>query len=88
MFRLWRIFWVDATTIAMVELSLRDIATDPDAWTSGVEHSAKSVVQWLSRIERDWLVVFDNANTDHTGVAEYMPQGNHGNILFQLNSMQ
>ena len=65
-----------------MELSLCDIATDPDARTSGVEHSAKSVVQWLSRIERDWLVMFDNANTDHTGVAEYMPQGNRGNVLF------
>src|SRR5882762_6591705 len=82
MFRFRRIFWVDATTAATIELSLRDIATGTDARASGIEHSAKSVVHWLSGIENDWLIVFDNANTDHVSVAEYIPQGNRGNILF------
>jgi hypothetical protein len=81
-FRFWRVFWVDATTTTTIDLSFRDIATDPDARASGIEHSAKSVVQWLSRIEHDWLIVFDNASANHNGVAEYMPRGNRGNILF------
>jgi len=29
--RFWRIFWLDATTAETLELSMRDIATDPDA---------------------------------------------------------
>ena len=64
---------------------MRDIATDPDARASGIEHSstsAKSVLQWFSRIEHDWLIVFDNASDDHDGVASFIPQGNRGNILF------
>jgi hypothetical protein len=82
LFSFWRTFWVDATTAETIKLSLRDIATDRDARASGVERSAKSVLQWLSRIEHDWLIVFDNASGDHDGVAEYIPQGNRGNILF------
>src|ERR1700677_3710404 len=81
LFRFWRTFWIDATTAETIELSLRDIATDPDARASGVERSAKSVLQWLSRTAHDWLVVFDNASDDD-GVAKYIPQGNGGNILF------
>src|SRR5882762_176047 len=85
--RFWRIFWVDATTVATIELSLRDIAMDPDARAAGVESSAKSVVQWLSGIGHDWLIVFDNASGDHDGVVEYMPQGNQGNILFTSRNL-
>ena len=80
--RFWRIFWVDASTAGTIELSLGEIAIDPNAQTFGVQHSSKSVLQWLSNVGHDWLLVFDNANADCTGVAEYMPQGNQGNILF------
>src|SRR5882762_16599 len=86
-FRFWKIFWVDATTTETMDLSLRDIATDPDARASGVERSAKSVLQWLTRIEHDWLIVFDNATGDHNQVAGYMPQGNRGNILFTSRNL-
>src|SRR6202795_2103574 len=80
--RFWRIFWVDATTADTIELSLRDIAADPDAQAFRVERSAKSVLQWLSRVERDWLIVFDNATGAYDGVADYIPDGSAGNILF------
>ena len=77
--RFWRVFWVDASTAETTELSLQDIATDRDARVSEVERSAKSVLQWLSSMEDDWLIVFDNASD---GVSEYMPMGNRGNFLF------
>jgi hypothetical protein len=80
--RFWRIFWVDATNAKTMELSLQDFAHDPEARASGVEHSAKSVLLWLSRIQHDWLLVFDNVDGDYNRVAQYMPHGNRGNILF------
>jgi tetratricopeptide (TPR) repeat protein len=46
------------------------------------ERSAESFRQWLSRIEQDWLVIFDNADCDPRVVAQFMPKGNRGNILF------
>ena len=67
--RFWRVFWVDATTADTIELSLRDIAADPDAQACRVERSAKSVLQWLSRVERDWLIMFDNASGAYGEVA-------------------
>jgi len=85
--RFWRIFWVDATTTDTMDLSLRDAATDPEARTSGVEHSAKSVLQWLSRVEHDWLIVFDNATGENDGLAQYIPQGDRGNILFTSRNL-
>jgi hypothetical protein len=81
LFRFWRIFWVDASTAGTIELSLRDITTDPSARTSGVQDSSKSVLRWLSNVAHDWLLVFDNAGGDHNAVAEYMPPGNCGNVL-------
>ena len=81
LFRFWRIFWVDASTAETMELSLRDIAMDPNARTSGVQCSSKSVLQWLSNVGHDWLLVFDNVDGDHDAVAKYMPPGNCGNVL-------
>ena len=82
MHRFWRIFWVDATNAETMELSLEELAYDPDARASGVEHSAKSVLLWLSRIQHDWLLVFDNVDGDYNRLTEYMPHGNRGNIIF------
>jgi hypothetical protein len=80
-FRFWRTFWVDATTVETIELSLRDIATDTEGRAAGVERSADSVVRWLCTVKHDWLLVFDNVN-DGDEVARYIPKGNRGNILF------
>jgi Flp pilus assembly protein TadD len=82
LFRFWRIFWIDATSAETIELSLRDIADEPEAQTAGTQQSAESVLRWLSRIEHEWLVIFDNADSDPGVVAKYMPAGNRGNILF------
>src|ERR1700692_2926956 len=74
--RFWRIFWINATTTDTIELGLQDIATDPDARAAGVEQTPKSVIQWLSRIEHDWFIVFDNVTGDNGGMVQYLPQGN------------
>jgi len=46
-----------------------------------------SVIQWLSRIERDWFIVFDNVTGDSSGLAPYLPQGDWGNILFTSRNL-
>src|ERR1700733_7660838 len=81
MLRFWKIFWIDSTSAETIELSLREIAGEPAAQASGVGQSAESILQWLSRIEHDWLVIFDNADGDPRVVAKYMPASNRGNIL-------
>src|ERR1700729_2134221 len=78
----WKIFWIDATSAETIELSLRDIADEPEAQAARIKPSAASVLRWLSQIEHEWLAVFDNADGDPRIVAKYMPPGNRGNILF------
>src|SRR3984957_19480121 len=82
MHRFWKVFWIDSTSAETIELSLRDIAGEQEAQASAVGQSAKSVLQWLSHIEHDLMMIFDNADGDPHMVAKYMPTGNRGNILF------
>ena len=78
MHRFYRVIWVDATSTETIQLSLRDVVGDPEAKAWNVEDSIESVLRWLSRIDGEWLIVFDNANAD---VVDYIPSGDRGNIL-------
>ena len=60
MLRFWKIFWIDSTSAETIELSLQEISGEPEAQVSGVDHSAESVLRWLSHVEHDWLLIFDN----------------------------
>ena len=80
MVRFGQIIWVDASSAETIELSLRDFAvSDPEAKAWNIEDSTESVLRWLSRVDDEWLIVFDNANAD---ITKYIPSGNRGNILF------
>jgi hypothetical protein len=80
--RFWRIFWIDASNNETAMQSFRDIAAgDPEAKASGVERSVESVLQWISRIQHEWLLVFDNADGEPDVVAKFIPPGNRGNLL-------
>ena len=45
-----------------MEMSLRGISSLPAAQHSGVDDSVGSVLQWISFLQEDWLIVFDNAD--------------------------
>ena len=85
MVRFGRIIWVDASSAETIQLSLRDFAvSDPEAKAWNIEDSTESVLRWLSRVDDEWLIVFDNANVD---ITKYIPSGNRGNILFTSRDM-
>ena len=84
MLRFYRIIWVDATSTETIQLSLRDIARDSEAKAWNVEDSTESVLRGLSRLEGEWLIIFDDANAD---IAKYIPSGNRGNVLFTSRDM-
>ena len=80
MVRFGRIIWVDASSTETIQLSLRDFTvSDPEAKAQNVGDSTELVLRWFSRIDDEWLIVFDNANAE---IAKYIPSGNQGNILF------
>jgi uncharacterized protein (DUF2164 family) len=63
-------------------MSLRGICSLPAAQYSCVDGSVDSVLQWISFLQEEWLIVFDNADVPPPEVVEkFIPPGNGGNIL-------
>ena len=65
-----------------METCLRGISSLPAAQHSGVDGSVDSVLQWISFLQEEWLIVFDNADAPPPEVVgKFIPPGNRGNIL-------
>ena len=76
------VFWVDASSVESITMSLRGISSISAAQASCLDDSVESVLQWISGIQEDWLIVFDNADDPPVYVVErFIPPGNRGNIL-------
>ena len=47
-----------------------------------MDDSIESVLLWMSSIQEEWLIVFDNADDPPVNVVErFIPPGNGGNVL-------
>ena len=64
-----------------MDQSMKMIAEDPMAKAAGVGSSSQSVLQWLSRTDHEWLLIFDNADGHAHTITKFLPPGNRGNIL-------
>ena len=75
-------FWVDASSLESINMSLGGISSIPTTQASCLDGSAESALQWISGIQEEWSIVFDNADDLPPGmVAKFIPPGNRGNIL-------
>ena len=75
-------FWVDASSLDSISMSLKGVSSIPAAQAFGVNGSVESVLQWIAHIQKEWLIVFDNADDPFPEVvAKFIPPGNRGNIL-------
>ena len=80
--RLSHVFWVDASSEESIIMSLRGISSISAIQASCLDGSIESVLQWMSSIQEEWLIVFDNADISPVHMAEkFIPPGNGGNIL-------
>ena len=75
--RMSHVFWVDASSLESIIKSLKRLSGIPVAQAG----SAESALRWISGIQEDWLIVFDNADLPPDVVAKFIPPGNRGNIL-------
>ena len=65
-----------------MEMSLRGISSLSAARNSCVKDSVESVLQWISLLQKEWLIVLDNADVPPPEVVEkFIPPGNRGNVL-------
>ena len=80
--RLSHVFWVDASSLESINMSLKGILSIPTAHAPSLDGSVESVLWWISGIQEEWMLVFDNVD-DLTPdvVAKFIPPGNRGNIL-------
>src|SRR5277367_2684795 len=74
------IFWIDATNDETINFSFQVITEYPEAIASGVKDMA-SVIHWLSEMDSNWLLIFDNADGEPSMVSKSLPPGNRGNVL-------
>jgi hypothetical protein len=73
------VFWVDASSVESITMSLRGVSSIS---ASCLDDSVESVLQWMSGIQEEWLIVFDNADVPPVHVVEkFILPGNRGNIL-------
>jgi hypothetical protein len=76
------VFWIDASSLESITVSLKGITDTSAAQASSVDGSVDSVLQWIACIQEEWLIVFDNADDLlPEAVADFIPPGNRGNIL-------
>ena len=75
------VFWVDASSEESIIMSLRGIFSISAAQASCLDGSVEFVLQWMSGIQEEWLIVFDNADVPVDVVKKFIPTGNNGNIL-------
>ena len=78
--RLSYVFWVDASSEESITMSLRGISRISAAQASCLDDSAESVLQWMSGIQGEWLIIFDNADGPLV-VERFIPPEKRGNIL-------
>ena len=75
-------FWIDASSLESITMSLKGISNLSAAQASRVDGSVDSVLEWISCIQEEWLMVFDNADDLRPEtVAKFIPPGNRGNVL-------
>ena len=75
------VFWIDASSHESILASLKDISSISAGKAYDLGGSIDSVLQWISSIQEDWLIVFDNAAAPPEVVAKFFPPGDRGNIL-------
>ncbi|KAJ7787055.1 hypothetical protein B0H14DRAFT_3163453 [Mycena olivaceomarginata] len=74
--RFSNIFFIDATTIATIEIGLKNTAVMKD-----FGNSPQDGLLWLTSNIEGWLLFFDNADDPSLNLNDFMPQCNHGNII-------
>ena len=82
-YRFSHVFWIDATSEDTITLGLKGLCFHPDAKAavSLSSVSSQSALAWISLLQSDWLLVFDNADGGPEVIEKFIPSGSKGNIL-------
>ncbi|KAJ7719826.1 hypothetical protein B0H16DRAFT_1432633 [Mycena metata] len=70
------IFFIDTSTMATIDIGLKNIAVLKD-----FGDSPQDGLLWLTCKVDEWLLLFDNADDPSINLKHFIPQCNHGNII-------
>jgi hypothetical protein len=70
------VFFIDASSLETITADLKNIAR-----AKGVGDSAEDTLQWLSRLNEEWLLLFNNADDTTLNLRNFFPLCSHGNII-------
>ncbi|KHN98862.1 tetratricopeptide repeat domain-containing protein [Metarhizium album ARSEF 1941] len=74
--RFWGVFWIDAGSEERVKDGLKHIAA-----LALLPRHANAALHWLSKADKKWLLIIDNANDSRIPLENYFPKSRHGHIL-------
>lgn len=69
-------FWINASSPQSVQHTYSTIAQ-----IGGVEPNERAAKDWLTNLDRPWLLLIDNADDLNTPLDEFFPEGDRGVIL-------
>ena len=76
------VFWIDASSIGTITQGLKGVCNLPAAQLSGLDGSPESALYWIGSLEKNFIMVFDNADILSPAELEaYLPPGRGGSIL-------
>ena len=78
-YRFSHIFWIDASSIDTIMLSLRGLLNS--SASSASNETSQSALQWMAQLPGEWIIVFDNADGAPEVVEKFIPPGHMGNVL-------
>ncbi|KAJ7243975.1 hypothetical protein C8J57DRAFT_1191507 [Mycena rebaudengoi] len=77
------VFFLDASTADTLRAGLKNIAL-----TQSIGSNHEDALHWLSSCNKEWLLIFDNADDPKLNLFNFFPQSTHGNILITSRNPQ
>ncbi|KAJ7267066.1 hypothetical protein C8J57DRAFT_1228685 [Mycena rebaudengoi] len=77
------VFFLDASTADTLRAGLKNIAL-----TQSIGNDHKDALRWLALYNKEWLLIFDNADDPKLNLFNFFPQSTHGNILITSRNPQ
>ncbi|KAJ7258260.1 hypothetical protein C8J57DRAFT_1472405 [Mycena rebaudengoi] len=77
------VFFLDASTADTLKAGLKNIAL-----TQSIGSDHEDALRWLASCNKEWLLIFDNADDPKLNLFNFFPQSTHGNILITSRNPQ
>ncbi|KAK0224863.1 hypothetical protein EDD85DRAFT_228926 [Armillaria nabsnona] len=74
--RFLHVWFFDVTSDATLAADFKKLSK-----AAGIGESVDDVQDFLERMHKDWLIIFDNADDPRVDLSKYIPQCNHGNVI-------